>query len=143
MSGLRPAALPAVLPSDTKDEEARTMNRRTFLYSGAVASATLAMPRSARLFASTGSGWRTFEVTTRVEVLSPSGTTLVWLPAALLNETRYQRTLSNTFQAEGGTADLVVNREDGYGIVTAKFREGARPVLTLTSKVMTRDVEVD
>src|SRR5262245_48861607 len=120
------------------------MNRRTFLYSGAVASATLALPRSARVFASTGgSVWRTFEVTTRVEVLSPSGTTFVWLPAALLNETRYQRTLSNTFQAEGGTADLVVNKEDEYGIVAAKFEEGARPVLTLTSKVMTRDLEVD
>src|SRR5262245_47189282 len=98
------------------------MNRRTFLYSGAVASATLTVPRPVRLFASTGEPrLRTFEVTTRVEVLNPSGTTLVWLPAALLNETRYQKTLSNTFQAEGGTAELVVNKEDEYGIVTARF----------------------
>jgi transglutaminase-like putative cysteine protease len=120
------------------------MNRRTFLYSGAIASASLTLPRSARLFASTDpSGWRTFEVTTRVEVLSPSGTTFVWLPAALLKETRYQKTLSNTFHAEGGTAELVVNKEDDYGIVTAKFPEGVRPVLTLTSKVSTRDVAVD
>jgi len=120
------------------------MNRRTFLYSGAVASATLAFPRFERLLASTGgSGWRTFEVTTRVEVLEPSGTTFVWLPAALLKETPYQKTLSNTFQAEGGAAELVLNKEDDYGIVTAKFPEGVRPVLTLTSKVMTRDVAVD
>src|SRR5262245_42530365 len=120
------------------------MNRRTFLYSGAVASATLAFPRFERLLASTGgSGWRTFEVTTRVEVLEPSGTTFVWLPAALLKETPYQKTLSNTFQAEGGAAELVLNKEDEYGIVTAKFPEGVRPVLTLTSKVMTRDVAVE
>ena len=118
------------------------MNRRTFLYSGAVASAGLAFPKSARLFASTNEpGWRTFEVITRVEVLNPSGTTFVWLPAALLKNTRYQTTLSNTFQAEGGTAELVVNKEDDYGIVTAKFPEGAHPVLTLTSRVMTRDVD--
>ena len=120
------------------------MNRRTFIYSSAVASARLALPRSSRLFASTGeSGWRTFEVTTRVEVLNSSGATFVWLPAALLKETRYQKTLSNTFQAEGGTAELVVNKEDEYGIVAGKFPEGARPVLTLTSKVSTRDVSVD
>ena len=120
------------------------MNRRTFIYSGAVASATLALPRPGRLFATTNEpGWRTFEVTTRVEILNPTGTTYVWLPAALLKNTRYQTTLSNTFQAEGGTAEMVVNKDDDYGIVTAKFPEGARPVLTMTNKVMTRDVAVD
>jgi transglutaminase-like putative cysteine protease len=120
------------------------MNRRTFIYSGAVASATLALPRPGRLFASTSeAGWRTFEVTTRVEILNPTGATYMWLPAALLKNTRYQTTLSNTFQAEGGAAELVVNKDDDYGIVTAKFPEGVRPVLTLTSKVSTRDVAVD
>ncbi len=48
------------------------MNRRDFLRSAGIASASLALPRTARLFAedATRSGWRTFEVTTRVEVLS-------------------------------------------------------------------------
>ena len=42
-------------------------------------------PDSARLLAlaEPQGAWRTFEVTASVEVLNPSGTTRVWLPAAL------------------------------------------------------------
>jgi transglutaminase-like putative cysteine protease len=119
------------------------MDRRQFLKSAAAASATLALPRVGRAFgqATPDSGWRTFEVTTRVEVLNPSGPTLVWLPAAQLEQTPYQKTLANTFQAESGTAELVPY--DGFGIVTAKYPAGARPVLTLVSKVSTRNYTVD
>jgi hypothetical protein len=121
------------------------MNRRTFLYTGAVASATLSLPRGLRAFATTdrAAGWRTYEATTRVEVLNPSGTTRVWLPAALLKETRYQKTLSNVFHAEGGTVEMVENKDDDYGIVSATFPPGATPVLTLTCRAMTKDVAVD
>ena len=65
------------------------MHRRDFLRSAGVVSASLAFPKTARLFAlgETPAAWRTFEVTTRVEVLKPSGTTLVWLPAALIRDT--------------------------------------------------------
>lgn len=121
------------------------MNRRDFLRATAAASASLALPGSRRLFASgvpTG-GWRTFEVTTRVEILKPSGPTLVWLPAALLSKTPFQRTLSNEFEALGGEAKIFENKADGLGIVAAKFPEGAKPVLTLTSRVSTKDYTVD
>jgi len=119
------------------------MDRRQFLKSAAAASATLALPRVGRALgqASADSGWRTFEVTTRVELLSPSGPSLVWLPAAQLKETPYQKTLANTVGAEGGAAELV--KYDGFGIVTGKYGAGARPVLTLTSRVSTRNYTVD
>ena len=70
------------------------MNRRDFLRTAGIASAGLALPKSRRLFADspTPAGWRTFEVTTRVEVLKPNGTTRVWLPAALIVDTPYQKT---------------------------------------------------
>ena len=87
--------------------------------------------------------WRTFEVTTRVEVLKPSGTTRVWLPAALLGATPFQRTLANDFKAEGGTAELVENKADVLGIVVAEFPAGVKPAVTLTSRIITRDYEVD
>ena len=67
----------------------------------------------------------------------------MWLPAALLRETPYQKTLANTFQAEGGTAELVEHKADALGIVAAKFPEGAKPVLTLTSRVSTQNYAVD
>jgi len=121
------------------------MNRRDFLRSAGVASAAIAFPGAVRRFAvaETTPGWRTFEVTTRAEVLKFSGTTYVWLPAALIRETPYQRTLANEFHAEGGTAEIVRNDKDALGIVTAKFPAGVKPVLMLTSRIQTRNVAVD
>ena len=121
------------------------MNRREFLQSAGAVSAAIALPTTPRLLALAGTtrGWRTFEVTTRVEILKPSGATRVWLPAALIREAPFQKTLANDFRAEGGTVELVANRADAVGIVSASFPEGVRPVLTLTSRVSTRDYAVD
>jgi len=71
------------------------MNRRDFLRSAGAVSASLAFPHQEWLLAeSSGSkGWRTFEVTTRVEVLKPSGPTRIWLPTALINTTPFQKTI--------------------------------------------------
>jgi transglutaminase-like putative cysteine protease len=121
------------------------MNRRDFLKSAGAVSAGLAFSKSGRLFAEgmRPNDWRTFEVTTRVEVLKPSGVTLVWLPAALIVETPYQKTFENKYTAEGGTAEMTQNKTDGLGIVSAKFPSGVAPILTLTSRVATRNVAVD
>jgi transglutaminase-like putative cysteine protease len=121
------------------------MNRRDLLRSAGVVSASLAFPRAARLFAEGAApdSWRTFDVTTRVEVRKPSGPTLVWLPAALIGRSPYQKTLANRFHAEGGTAEMVERRADALGIVAAKYPAGAAPVLTLTSRVATKNRAVD
>lgn len=121
------------------------MNRRRFLQTASVASATLVLPRGPRLFALSAAPdpWRTFEVTTRVEVLKPSGPTYVWLPAAMPRETPFQKTLANEYHAEGARVDLVENRADALAIVSARFPAGVRPVLTLTSHVSTRNYTVD
>ncbi len=87
--------------------------------------------------------WRTFEVTTRIEILKPSGPTRVWLPAALSSKTLFQKTLSNKWQAEGAKAQVVESTADGLGIIVAEFPAGIRPVLTMTSRVATRDYAVD
>jgi len=121
------------------------MNRRDFLRSAGVVSASFALPRARRLFAQgiPSGRWRSFEVTTRVEVLKPSGATLVWLPAPLIRETPYQKTLSSRFTAEGGRAEMVEREADDLGIVAARFPAGVKPVLTLTSRIETRDYAVD
>ena len=121
------------------------MNRRHFLRSVGVVSAGLAFPKPECVWAgdANSGGWRTFEVKTRVEVRRPSGVTRVWLPAALLTETPFQKTLANEFGAEGGTARIVESRSDGLGIVAAEFPAGVKPVLTLTSRVATRNYAVD
>jgi transglutaminase-like putative cysteine protease len=113
-------------------------NRRGFLrYAGAL-SASLALSKG-----ETTDGWRTFEVTTRAEILKPSGVTRVWLPAALIDETPFQKTLSNQFIAEGGETEFIKTDLDAFGIVGAEFPAGVKPVLTLTSRVATRNYAVD
>ena len=121
------------------------MNRREFLRSTGVFSASLAFAKAGGLFAKGAAidHWRTFDVTTRVEVLKPSGTTRIWLPSALISETPFQKTLSRAIHPEGGTAKLVESKPEELGIIVAEFPAGVRPVLTLASRVTTKNYFVD
>ena len=87
--------------------------------------------------------WRTFEVTTRVEVRDPTGTTRIWIPEALTDDMPFQRTLANVVQAEGGTTTVTKKSPDALAIVSVLFPPGVPPVVTLTSRVSTRDYTVD
>jgi transglutaminase-like putative cysteine protease len=121
------------------------MNRREFLQGLGALSAGLALPGAGQLLASpeATSRWRTFEVTTRIKVLKPAGATRVWAPGALTVKTPFQRTLWNKFQAEGGSAHTVASKEDGLETVCATFPAGVPPLLTVTSRVMTKNYSVD
>ncbi len=121
------------------------MNRRDFLRSTGMVSAAVAFPGAGRLFAggAEADAWRTFEVTTIVQILNPTGVTRIWLPAALLSPTPFQKTLANEFKAEGGTARMVESKDDSLGIVAAVFPVGAKPVLSVTSRVLTKDYATD
>ncbi len=122
------------------------MHRRDFLRSAGAVTAGLAWPgpRSPREETAAPERWRTFETVTHTEVLEPSGRTRVWVPTPLREQTPFQRTLGTTFEAEGATAQLVVDRTlDDVGMVAADFPAGVRPVLTVTSRVATRDYAVD
>jgi len=121
------------------------MNRRNFLQSGSIVSVSLAFAKAGRLFSevTTLDRWRTFQVTTRVEVLKTSGKTRVWVPAALISETPFQKTLANTVSCEGGTAKMVESKGDALGIIAAEFPSGVRPILNLTSRIATKNYAVD
>lgn len=121
------------------------MNRRTFLRANGAFCAGFALTHATPLLADTlpSSQWRTFEIVTEVELLKPSGASHVWLPAALVRDTPYQRTLSNHFAAEDGTARLSKDRQNVLGIVSARFAADAKPRLTLTSRVSLRNYTVD
>jgi transglutaminase-like putative cysteine protease len=121
------------------------MERRDFLRTAGVVSAAMAFPNSGRLFAQgmSADGWRTFDVMTSVQVLKPAGATRIWMPAALLSPTSFQKTLTNDFKAEGGTAKLIESKSDSLGIIAAEFPAGVTPSLTVTSRVQTRNIAVD
>jgi transglutaminase-like putative cysteine protease len=121
------------------------MNRRDFLRSASVVSLGLAMPGAEQIFAepATDPGWRSFEVTTHIEILKPSGVARIWVPAPLVKRTSFQRTISNTFRADGGSAKFVESRSAALGMIAAEFAAGAKPLLTVTSRVATRNRVVD
>ena len=121
------------------------MDRRDFLRSAGIVSAAVAFPETGRLFApgAAPDAWRTFEVTTSVQVLNPSGMTRIWLPAALVNPTPFQKTLANEFKAEGGTAKMLESNVDSLGIIAAEFPAGVKPILSVTSRIATKNYAVD
>ena len=121
------------------------MDRRDFLKSASLVSVALTLGKSNGLFAGTqpADGWRTFDVTTRAEILKPAGVTRIWIPAALITETPFQRTVANTFNAEGGTVKLISNDRQAMGIIAAEFPADVKPVLLVKSRIATKNYVVD
>ena len=120
------------------------MNRRSFLQSTSSVFAVLAVSKALPVPADTPSkDWRTFEVTTRVEVLKPSGITHIWLPSALKPNTPFQRTLSDHAKADGGTTKSITYKRTGLDMVAATFPATAKPLVTLTSRVSLKNYSVD
>ncbi|HEY6211194.1 MAG TPA: transglutaminase-like domain-containing protein, partial [Vicinamibacterales bacterium] len=108
------------------------MNRREFLAAAAL------MPRALQSLQS--DGWRVFEITTHVHVQNASGVTRAWLPTPLV-AMPYQQTLGDTYQGEGGASVMVESEE--IDMLFTEWPAGTDPILTLTSRVATRDYAVD
>jgi hypothetical protein len=121
------------------------MNRRSFLRANGSIMAGFALSRAVPALASAPSPgeWRAFEVVTKVELLNPKGISHIWVPAALVHDTPYQRTLSNHFTANGGTARLMKDKQGALGIVSAMYAINTKPVLTLTSRIPLKNYTVD
>ena len=131
-----------------------TLVRRSFLKSSAAAALAAALPtfNFAQTpapapvlhsnFAPQSSGWRTFEVTTRVDIPNPDGETCLWPPVPSVNSS-YQRSLENSFTSNG-TAKVMQDGRDGAKMLYAEFAAGqAQPFVVLTSRVQTQNRNID
>jgi len=119
--------------------------RRHFLQLAAAGSA-IATPLAAlaqeRRFAPQPGDWRTFEVTTRVDMNLSQGATRVWLPMPSV-DTGWQRSGESSFSANGKATRMAEPRE-GAGILQVDFDASlAQPFVELTSRVQTRNRAVD
>ncbi|HTS83770.1 MAG TPA: transglutaminase-like domain-containing protein [Usitatibacter sp.] len=122
------------------------MDRRDFLRYSGLASAGVVLPAAVgRAFADATAfdGWRIFEVTARIEVLHPEGPTLAWLPTPLAWDTRFQKSLGNSFTAEGGSCGISTDWSSGTRLVWAQWPAGVAPVLVHTQHFATADIAVD
>ncbi|HUQ24073.1 MAG TPA: transglutaminase domain-containing protein, partial [Burkholderiales bacterium] len=122
------------------------MHRRSFLKAGTAAATLSALPRvgfAQQLpFDPRPGGWRTFEITTRVEILKPEGTPRAWIPLPSV-ESDYQKLIGNSWS---GNASVRKANDPKYGagMAVAEWTAAEKnPVVEITSAFATRNRAVD
>ena len=116
------------------------MDRRAFLKSSAAAAAVSALPWRGTHAAP---DWQTYEVVTRIEIQWPQGTSRVWLPMPLIEDTGWQRNLGSQWTGNASRAQTLSDGKYGVPMLYAEWNGSASPVLELTSRFATRDHAVD
>jgi transglutaminase-like putative cysteine protease len=119
--------------------------RRQFMQKAAVALAASSFPainfaQSAgeRQFDPQPGPWRSFELTTRVDIARTQGITRVWLPIPSVN-TDWQQSLESSFSSNGKT-ELTSDSRYGARMLYAEFPDSvAQPFVTLTSRIKTQN----
>ncbi len=119
--------------------------RRRFLQTAGAASALaafsplgFAQADTERQFAPQPGAWRTFEVTTRVEIAAPQGATRVWLPVPSVN-TGWQQSLESSYTSNGA-ASMASDGHYGARMLYAEFAPGtAKPFVELTNRIQTQN----
>lgn len=129
-----------------------TLARRNFIRNTALAAVAAAYPAinfaqsaaapAARQFNPQPGAWRTFEVTTRVDILKPQGATRVWLPIPSVNAD-WQKSLESSFSSNGAT-ELTSDQQEGARILYVEFAASqTQPFVELTSRIQTQNRAVD
>ena len=122
------------------------MHTRRHILQLAAAGGFLASPLAAlaqeRRFAPQPGDWRSFDLTTRVDLNLSQGATRVWLPIPSVN-TDWQRSGESTF-ATNGKAVRTSDGREGAGILQVDFDAGvAQPYVELTTRVQTQNRATD
>jgi transglutaminase-like putative cysteine protease len=118
------------------------MKRRTLFKAAPAAGLLAAAPWTARSqsTAADSSRWRTFEVTTRLEITQPTGQVMAWVPLPLTQKTTWFESVSNSIGGNAEKAEIVVDHIYGAGVAAARFKAGeAQPVVEVISRFRTRD----
>ncbi len=125
------------------------MDRRLFLKTASISAAGgltswSGLARSQNAPWTEGTRWRSFEVTTRVEVAKPEGVTRVWLPLPLAADTSWIRTFDNSWSGNAANAQLVRLSRFDSALMYVEWQAGTeRPAFELVSRFATRDRAVD
>lgn len=123
-----------------------TLDRRQFIQAGAATAIAAAAPwarAQERRFEPQPGAWRSFEFTTRVDLLEPKGTSRVWLPIPSI-DSDYQKSIDN--QWSGNARSLTTHTDPKYGaqMLVAEFDASeAKPYVELTSRFRTQSRAVD
>ena len=123
----------------------RLSRRRLVMATGALAAtgfAPVAFGQERRFDPQPGD-WRTFDVTTQVEIKDASDATRVWLPIPSI-DSPYQKSYESTWTANASSARIVSDSKYGARMLYAEFDAATKPPkLALTSRVQTRNRATD
>ena len=122
------------------------MKRRTFLKQGVAAGVLLAgLPRVERHAEANEAKWRSFEVTTKIEVVDTAGVTRACIPVPLMVDTDYfRRQGADTWKGNAATSRLYRDEKYDAGFVYAEWPAAEKtPALEIVSRFSTRDRFVD
>ena len=114
------------------------MDRRNFIKSGIALPAAASLPWTQAFAAD--APWRTFEITTTVQILKPKGVARAWLPLPMMDDSNWHRSGGN--ESSGNTVRSQIYRDGKYGagMLYAEWApEQANPVVVLSSRFSTRD----
>lgn len=126
------------------------MDRRTFLTLSLVTSAASQLPvvaATARAqqkdFNPRPGVWKTYEVTTRVEVLNPAGVSRAWIPLPAV-EGEYQKLGGSKWSGNATVMEAATDPTYGAAMLYAEWPAGARaPMVEVVSRFQTQDRMVD
>ncbi len=127
-----------------------TLSRRTFIERSAAVGAALTVPALGAAQSRTGDrrfdpqpgDWRSFELTTRVDIPAPRGATRLWLPMPSV-DSDWQQSLESSFTTNG-KALVTTDKVYGARMLQVEFAAGeARPYVELVNRIRTRNRATD
>lgn len=130
------------------------IDRRNVLKAGATFSLAAALPQTIwtsaawaqeqATFAPKPSGWRNFEVVTRIEIVKPDGKVQAWIPVPSVNEASWFKSGDSTWIGNAKMAALKKDPKYQAGFVHAEWDETEpAPVFEVTSHFSTQDRAID
>ena len=123
------------------------MERREFLKRGLTVSAGIALgglPKFSGFANANEAKWRTFEVTTKLELTEPVGAVRAWVPVPLTTNTDYFKREPDSWTGNFKSVRAVQYDRYGTGLVFAEWAPGEKsPSLEVKSRFTTRDRQVD
>lgn len=121
------------------------IDRRRFLagagalpLAAAFGASALGKAFAAESGAPAGAGWRSFEISTTVDLAAVEGPAQVWLPLAGSDDA-YQIASAPRWSGADGAARIVADPASGARMLHARVGEGDNRTLTLVQTVATRD----
>lgn len=118
-------------------------NRREFLAGAAACSAAaLMLPALARAglrFDPQPGAWRTFSITTRVDIPKPNRAAQLWVPLPSLHEDEWMVPSGDQWSGNAASAEIVTDQKHGAKLLHAKFSaDQTSAVLEIESRIKTQ-----